>query len=481
MTPAVPETKGGVGTSFKGTAAYLLHDVGAKSAERVGWTDTRNLATDDSELAWRLMAATAKDAERLKRNHHERAQAALPETERTPYRASKPTKNAVFHYSLAWHPDEAPELTRDEMMRAANWSLRELKADHLQALIVCHRDKDHAHVHVMVNRIDPETGRAVPIESNAQKHLSRFALAYERERGQILCPQREAHAEMRKAGLSYVADKRVPRLVYENSREAADEAHINPARAAHVREAQYRADTALSRRDRGQLQKHRREWDRLAHEHRRRKALINDQADQAKAAARLQLARSQEPEWRLLLKRQDEERRRQLENERSLIGRLKNTVAALKGLWRGGEPVRQRLGATFGVMASQGARNSVLAEAHAKEKAALAASHRKDVEKATRALEEERKRAIHQNLERYKQSHADMVFRQAGERAATRAAWRQRDTARVEAWRHFKASERLRQEYGRASAPERSSTRAATDGRRSARSAPTRSRTRERQ
>lgn len=54
------------GTSFKGAAAYYLHDKGASTDERVAWTATLNLATNNPEMAWRIMAATAKDQTRLK-------------------------------------------------------------------------------------------------------------------------------------------------------------------------------------------------------------------------------------------------------------------------------------------------------------------------------------------------------------------------------------------------------------------------------
>ena len=47
------------GTSFKGAVAYLLHDKEASTSERIAWTEVRNLAMDDPEAAWRIMAATA--------------------------------------------------------------------------------------------------------------------------------------------------------------------------------------------------------------------------------------------------------------------------------------------------------------------------------------------------------------------------------------------------------------------------------------
>lgn len=56
------------GHSFKGVTAYLMHDVGeTDKADRVAFTHTRNLGTDDPEIGARIMAAHVMQAEELKR------------------------------------------------------------------------------------------------------------------------------------------------------------------------------------------------------------------------------------------------------------------------------------------------------------------------------------------------------------------------------------------------------------------------------
>ena len=51
---------GAAGHSFKGLHAYCAHDAGnAQTTERVDWMETRNLATDDAHVGWKIMAATA--------------------------------------------------------------------------------------------------------------------------------------------------------------------------------------------------------------------------------------------------------------------------------------------------------------------------------------------------------------------------------------------------------------------------------------
>jgi len=188
MVPDVAKT----GHSFNGALAYYLHDKRQEgeaqhptTADRVAWTATRNLATDDPEQARRIMIATARSADDLK------AAAGIKNTGRK--------SNAhVYAYSLAWHPDEAGNLDRAEMLRAVDQSLKVLGADHLQAVIVCHQDQKHPHAHVILNRVDPATGKML-VTNNDRYKLSDWANEYERERGLIVTPLREEKRQMREA------------------------------------------------------------------------------------------------------------------------------------------------------------------------------------------------------------------------------------------------------------------------------------------
>jgi hypothetical protein len=57
-----------------------------------------------------------------------------------------------------------------------------------QAVIFCHNDR-HPHVHVMLNRVHPETGRALN-DGHEWRRSQSFGLGYEREQGKIFCEQR---------------------------------------------------------------------------------------------------------------------------------------------------------------------------------------------------------------------------------------------------------------------------------------------------
>jgi hypothetical protein len=66
--------------------------------------------------------------------------------------------DAVFHYELAWPPGERP--SRAEWVDCALYTLNQLGLKEHQYVIVAHDDKKHFHIHVMANRVHPETYKA---------------------------------------------------------------------------------------------------------------------------------------------------------------------------------------------------------------------------------------------------------------------------------------------------------------------------------
>jgi hypothetical protein len=64
----------------------------------------------------------------------------------------------VYHVALSFDPTD--NVDRATMERVADNILRELKLNEHQAIIVAHEDRAHPHLHILVNRIHPETGRA---------------------------------------------------------------------------------------------------------------------------------------------------------------------------------------------------------------------------------------------------------------------------------------------------------------------------------
>jgi len=175
------------GRSFKGAMRYLIHDAGkADTSERVAWTATVNLANDHIPSAVDEMIWTARAADQIKR-------AAGIST------GGSKIEYPAEHFSLSWHTSEAP--TREEMIEATKCYMKHMGMETRQAVIVAHSDTLHPHVHVLVNVISPEDGRALKT-SYEYRRTQAFALAYEKERGNIFCEERTKPAKDREPSMT---------------------------------------------------------------------------------------------------------------------------------------------------------------------------------------------------------------------------------------------------------------------------------------
>jgi hypothetical protein len=119
------------GRGFKGLALYLEH--GHPGAEvrpdRVAWIETRNLPTNNLHAAARIMAATARDSDSV--------------------------QPPLYHFTISFDPHDPVD--EAIMRQVAHRTLREVGLEEHQAVIVAHRDRAHWHLHIMVNRVHPET------------------------------------------------------------------------------------------------------------------------------------------------------------------------------------------------------------------------------------------------------------------------------------------------------------------------------------
>lgn len=70
----------------------------------------------------------------------------------------KRTKKAAYHLMIAWHERECPTPEMMQEMALKTLALAGL-AGH-QALIMGHGDKPHRHLHMMINRVHPGSGKA---------------------------------------------------------------------------------------------------------------------------------------------------------------------------------------------------------------------------------------------------------------------------------------------------------------------------------
>lgn len=87
-------------------------------------------------------------------------------------------EHPVMHFMAAWEPGERP--TETEWKQSAERMIQALGFGEHQYLIAAHDDKEHFHVHVMLNRVHPETAKAHNPRLT-QLTLHRLARALEHE------------------------------------------------------------------------------------------------------------------------------------------------------------------------------------------------------------------------------------------------------------------------------------------------------------
>ena len=144
------------GGSFLGAGKYYLHDKAAdagmdktlkpRSDERVWFTDTRNCLNTDPGRAFEEMWRTAEDQAYLK------MQAGVK-------RGGRVCEDPVKTLSMSWHKDDRP--SPEHMIESADAFLKHMGWDGHQAVLVGHNDTEHRHIHIILNRVNPENGRTI--------------------------------------------------------------------------------------------------------------------------------------------------------------------------------------------------------------------------------------------------------------------------------------------------------------------------------
>jgi MobA/VirD2-like, nuclease domain len=234
-------------------AEYFLTNKGpAQSADRVGFTATRNLSTDDPMTALRQMAFTAAHA-------HDIRVAAVAASAKAagvsydayvkatnPFRGRKGTK-PVYSMSLSFEPGDKAA-TKENMLKAADEVRHVLGLQDHQCVIIQHTDTKHPHVHLVINRVNQHTGKYASV-SNDRLKLSEWALDWEQRHGKVVCPQRPENWKKRdrntatkqtaraagnvKAKAGYVKNKGLPpsEIAFWNEHGSHDLRKVRAARA----------------------------------------------------------------------------------------------------------------------------------------------------------------------------------------------------------------------------------------------------------
>lgn len=396
------------GASFKGAMAYYTHDKRAPGMERnpttsdrVAWAETRNMLTDRTDTATKIMISTAERAPELKR------EAGIKATGR---QGTKP----VAAFSLAWHPDEAKTLDREEMSRAADHALKVMGLEKCQAVIIAHRDTAHPHVHVVVNRVSPEDGRMAKIDPNRVRKLDRWANDYEKERGQIYSEKRAEKYDRIDERRKKHPEREDRARYIEEKRESAPE---RPQSAAQALRARSEALRVQGRED----------WKELGRSYAQGKSAVYDrwreplkkEYDRQKVDAK--------QTWRAYFAEQRAQNKAREEMGRSVIGRLSLSIAAaredIRSSYPGTRPGLVRL--TFAYFLSEEHREQMFKKHQPREREALAADIKRTGEERIAELKRERLGELDQVRAEYVQGRESLIERQGKDRAEIRAAWKE--------------------------------------------------------
>jgi flagellar hook-basal body complex protein FliE len=397
-----------IGHSFKGSMAYYLHDKRPDdtvphltTSDRVAWTETRNLMTDDPDRATRIMIATAKSADELK------AAAGIKNTGR------KATAGPVFAFSLQWRGDEAANMTRDDMRAAADHAIGVLGFQHLQAVLVAHQDTKNPHVHVILNRIDPATGKSEPVRKPAVLNLDKWAHQFEKERGQIVSPNRAKKYDEIQQGKNAHPDPD-ERKRYIAAKDAARKT-AQPSPAAMLR-------------DMGNAQKvaHRQQWDSLSERYKAGKDAIYAKFGTAIAAAPEQHKAATRSAWADHFRDARAQQKEFDTREKGFAGRIRNALDAVTQQKITGEAGdRNRLALTFNNVLSSQARATAFAAKQEATRAEFSKSVRQQLTSKISALKDGQSAALAAQRVAFAAERAALIQKQDSERAKIREAWAQ--------------------------------------------------------
>ncbi|MDR0653960.1 MAG: relaxase/mobilization nuclease domain-containing protein [Synergistaceae bacterium] len=95
---------------------------------------------------------------------------------------NKRCADPVMHLLLSWRENETP--TKEQTVEAVKIALGALCLSQCQAVYALHQNTDNMHLHICVNRIDPETTKAItPAEGWTRRAMERAARRIEHAQG----------------------------------------------------------------------------------------------------------------------------------------------------------------------------------------------------------------------------------------------------------------------------------------------------------
>ncbi|WP_405402750.1 relaxase/mobilization nuclease domain-containing protein [Paracoccus sp. Ld10] len=414
------------GFSFKGAYDYHAHDKGTRETDdRVEWSATRNLMTDDPKTAERIMIATAQDGDRLKQ------EARVKNTGRK--------SNAhVQTLSLSWHPDE--RVNRAEIEQAADDVIKRLGIGDHQVAMFSHTDTKHQHIHLIINRVNPRDGRMATF-SNAKRELDRWAKDYERSRGKIVSPNREAKYQRKEAmkdrytleeRRAYMEKKAQNRAVAAEKRQKAVES------TRTLPEAMKASDAATSRpplpaevlRELSEAQKvrHAQEWAELGKNYKAGKDKITAEWREKFRAARSDYDAQSKGKWRQFGRQQWKLEKQRDRLDQTFKGRLALSItAAREQQQRALKQGKESAGLaklTWANLRDPELRNSTFAPAKEQDRKIFKRWYDAPLQPKIDRLNEFRSQSYREHHSRFQKDRQDLMARQNVERQQIKDAWR---------------------------------------------------------
>lgn len=408
------------GKSFKGCVKYCMHDPNADTSERVSFVETRNLQTSNPDIAWRIMAATAMDQQRLKE------QAGIKSTGRK-------SSLTVQHLMISWHPEEAEGLTIDEMHAAAESAIAAIGASDHQAVMFGHDDTEKPHVHIVINRVSPIDGRMLS-SSKEKLKLSAWAQNYEEQRGKIYCEERVINNAARRRGEYTRGVKSKARHLHELEQKTPANDHSFKA----MRADQRTKDAELASRGRDLEAQHRKQWSKLEREHNQRAAKIRGDTAKAIGRAKTKVRQAFRDRWTEHYHEQQASMTAFEKREKTFLGRITNRFKSvdLPKIISGDEQ-GHAIGEVFSVFTSKaGRKDAEIRRIKAKETALMREQHQAEQAAAVELRSQEQEHMAN-NRKRYLAERSDLVLHQNMAKAKLRSQWKQRNHERKAAHARF--------------------------------------------
>ncbi len=433
---------------------YLTHDkrpegqtTANDTADRVEWSEFRNLPTENTDMAWRIMAATARNQDEIKRQ----AGASV---------AGNKSPKSVFHYSLAWHPDEAEGLTKPEMIRAADESIRALNAEGYQAVLIAHNDTAHPHVHVVINRVNLENGKMLDLWKT-KENLSLWAQSYEQERGHVWCPQRVENNKRRELGETFSAAK-------DNDWHQHDQAqalgHGNDNDSRKIFADQKAKDAALAADGETMHLRHSQEWKDLSAWYKAGKDKIAGRGRAGHPTPFQKAAADVKAQFKPLRSALGKQQWREMKDferhEKSILGKLENAVTAVKLAKELSQDHGGAETSLFNHVVSSSARKATLEKLHRMQWRNLNAGQSAEIGAAIAKVKKDQGTAYKAHRARFNAKREALKVDQAEDKRELRQNWQDRKIERSRAFDIAARSETLQKDAKRAPEASRGQMRA---------------------